>query len=212
MSLTDEAVARGFERGMWQHREEILPFAEWLASVAPRIIIEIGTFQGGTAALFCHLASSRMISVDLPEGPFGGLNWTRSADRNRSLLAVYPHFVGILGDSTSPDVVAEVRRVLGPDRADLLFIDGDHSYDGAKGDYLRYRQFVRPGGAIALHDINDTPFHRQVGCRVDQLWRELPGAKREFNLHRAWGGIGVAAVASEGHPVFTSIEIGDCMR
>jgi len=36
---------------------------------------------------------------------------------------------------------------------DLLFIDSDHSYAGAKQDFMRYRHFVRDGGIIAFHDI-----------------------------------------------------------
>jgi hypothetical protein len=36
---------------------------------------------------------------------------------------------------------------------DILFIDGDHSYEGVKADFLAYSSMVRPGGLIAFHDI-----------------------------------------------------------
>jgi len=35
---------------------------------------------------------------------------------------------------------------------DLLFIDGDHSYEGCARDVLQYVPFVRPGGYFILHD------------------------------------------------------------
>ena len=35
----------------------------------------------------------------------------------------------------------------------FLFIDGDHSEAGVEADFLRYGRWVRPGEAIALHDI-----------------------------------------------------------
>jgi predicted O-methyltransferase YrrM len=35
---------------------------------------------------------------------------------------------------------------------DVLFIDGDHSYEGITLDYLTYSKLVRQGGIIALHD------------------------------------------------------------
>jgi len=35
---------------------------------------------------------------------------------------------------------------------DLLFIDGDHSYEGCARDVMQYVPFVRPGGYFILHD------------------------------------------------------------
>lgn len=35
---------------------------------------------------------------------------------------------------------------------DLLFIDADHTYQGAGRDHYLYAQFVRPGGIVAFHD------------------------------------------------------------
>jgi predicted O-methyltransferase YrrM len=35
-----------------------------------------------------------------------------------------------------------------------LFIDGDHSYDGVRQDFEMYAPLVRPGGLVAMHDIN----------------------------------------------------------
>lgn len=38
------------------------------------------------------------------------------------------------------------------DAADLLFIDGDHTYIGCKSDVIRYVPWLRPGGYFILHD------------------------------------------------------------
>jgi hypothetical protein len=35
-------------------------------------------------------------------------------------------------------------------RLDLLFIDGDPSYEGVKADFVNYSQLVRPGGLIGF--------------------------------------------------------------
>ncbi len=40
---------------------------------------------------------------------------------------------------------------------DFIFIDGDHSYEGLKGDWEAWRALVAPGGVIALHDSRPTP-------------------------------------------------------
>jgi hypothetical protein len=37
---------------------------------------------------------------------------------------------------------------------DFIFIDGDHSYEGAKWDMENYYDFIRPGGIFSGHDYN----------------------------------------------------------
>jgi hypothetical protein len=37
---------------------------------------------------------------------------------------------------------------------DFVFIDGDHSYDGCKGDICAWLRKVKSGGLISGHDIN----------------------------------------------------------
>jgi predicted O-methyltransferase YrrM len=41
------------------------------------------------------------------------------------------------------------------DEIDLLFIDGDHTYDSAIRDYADWSPFLKPGGAIVFHDVSD---------------------------------------------------------
>jgi len=60
-----------------------------------------------------------------------------------------------------------------------LFIDCDHSYERAKEDFIRYFRYVRAGGTIALHDIQQdykTRFDVQTNSwagGVPQFWQEL---------------------------------------
>ena len=49
-------------------------------------------------------------------------------------------------------------------QADLVFIDGDHSYPGVRADVDRFASFVREGGCLALHDhAYYPPVTRAVG-------------------------------------------------
>lgn len=36
---------------------------------------------------------------------------------------------------------------------DVLFVDGNHTEEGVRGDFLDYRHLLRPGGIIAFHEI-----------------------------------------------------------
>lgn len=189
------AVEAGFAVGMHQHRDEVLPFATWLAQRQPHHIIEIGCLHGGTATMFHGLSTGKVITIDLPDGRFGGADhhYTREKclDRGKTLFRECPRVRSILGDSHTVAVAEMVAKILNGDRADVLFIDGDHTYAGVRDDYELYAPLVEDGGVIAFHDILDTPLHRAAGCRVDQLWAELPGRKIVFSIDSAWGGIGV---------------------
>ena len=47
---------------------------------------------------------------------------------------------------------ARRRTIEGAPPADFVFIDGDHSYRGLRGDWEAWSPLVAPGGVIALHD------------------------------------------------------------
>jgi predicted O-methyltransferase YrrM len=203
------ALDAALAAGMHQNLGEITRFAEWLAQHGGiRNVVEIGTLKGGTATLWHELCDGVIISVDLPGGRWGGADhnlFTEQAwHRNTMLQSRLERFRGVLGDSRSPVTVNAVRHALNgpnwgnaPDPVrneqliDLLFIDGDHSFDGVAADYVNYSWLVRPGGVIAFHDVLDTPIHRRDGVDVKRFWDALPGSKFVFSDAGAWGGIGV---------------------
>jgi predicted O-methyltransferase YrrM len=187
---------------MYQLPGEILPFAEWVAeAVRPVDVLEIGSWKGGSTLLWGRLAQRLVASIDLPNGPFGGAAAGLDAEgclrRNEELRRrlAPKQFVGLLRDSRDFGTLEQLTALVGQvARFDLLFIDADHSYEGVRNDFERYRHLVRPGRWAAFHDINDTAEHRRVGCEVDRLWAEIKGRPeaetREFNVHGPWGGIG----------------------
>lgn len=62
-------------------------------------------------------------------------------------------------------------------QADLIFIDGDHTYEGCKRDVLQYTQSLRPGGYFILHDYfgwydrqnqNNSPVKKVIDELIDE--------------------------------------------
>ena len=180
---------------MIQVPEEIEALASFVAELKPRNVLEIGTWKGGTFYLWLCLAQPEglKLSIDLAGGPFGGGMLTEADlyEREDRFRALSRNERFIPGDSHSEQVAEQVRALLRSEKLDFLFIDGDHTYEGVKQDFLMYSPFVSPSGWIAFHDINDSEWHRQNNVGVCKLWAELKGKKLEFNSHQSWAGIGL---------------------
>lgn len=48
---------------------------------------------------------------------------------------------------------------------DLVFIEGDHRYEGAKNDINAWKSKVRPGGILCSHDREDYPINFTLAHR-----------------------------------------------
>jgi predicted O-methyltransferase YrrM len=185
----------------FQNGRELRRFIERAAALKPRTVVEIGTARGGTLFLLSCIAdpSARLVSVDLPAGLYGGgyPSW-------KGLL--YRRFMGagqslhlIRGDSHKQTTFEQTLEALNGDSVDLLFIDGDHTYAGAKQDFMKYRSLVRPGGLIVFHDILPSAIDKDI--TVSPLWAEVAGAFRTEEIVDSYDqgqfGIGVLIAPDE---------------
>lgn len=173
--------------------EEIEALFDFLLDIIPGNVLEIGTWKGGTFYLWWNICCGLTISIDLPGGAFGGDRLTPDdlLRRDDMLRSLGPGVALIRGDSHSQQNTRFVAKMLNGEKLDFLFIDGDHTYEGVKQDFLMYSPFVSPSGWIAFHDINDSEWHRANNVGVYKLWAELKGKKLEFNSHQNWAGIGL---------------------
>jgi predicted O-methyltransferase YrrM len=134
--------------GAIQQHSEIDGLLQILRRDPPRYVCEIGTASGGTLFLLTQVCrpDALLLSVDL------GLSVERCLVHRR-FVSGKQRIVSIRGDSRTPETFARVRSLLRGHPLDLLFIDGDHSYEGVKADFVNFGPLVRPGGLIVLHDI-----------------------------------------------------------
>ena len=196
----DELVAYVFEAAdgflkPLQIRAEIARAMAVVEKVKPRFLLEIGTARGGTFFLFSRAAAqdALLVSLDLPAGRWGGgySNWKTRIFRRMLLPGQKADFVR--ANSHDPTSLARVREILGGNLLDVLYIDGDHSYEGVKTDYEMYSSLVRPGGLIVFHDValHDV----KHDCHVDQLWSDLklrfPSSEIVQDPKQGWAGIGI---------------------
>ena len=182
-----------------QIREEMLRFLAGLSDDPPRSVVEIGTYRGGTLFLFTRVATpdATIVSIDLPAGFPGAYRRTyapllKSFGRDKQRIRL------IRGDSHSTRTSNAVREIVGT-TVDLLFIDGDHKYEGVHRDFETYAPLVRPGGLIAFHDIVDGRPDAVGG--VPRFWKELRDRISVEEIVADWsqGGYGIGVIRKAPH-------------
>lgn len=181
--------------GSMQVKEETVQLMDLLAKEKIKNFMEVGIADGMTFYLWSALSedSALKVGIDFPNGGWGiRRSYTEMAAVKQRLLSISPNTYILFGNSHDKNVKDWAEKTIGDEKLDFLFIDGDHSYEGAKQDYDFYSKFVKKGGLIALHDIKNTKTHKDTGCFVWKLWNELSGDKIEFLSDSSeFAGIGV---------------------
>lgn len=101
---------------------------------------EIGMRNGLSTMAFLMAAdetNGRVYSMDVDPCPQGQHNIRE---------------VGLAVNHTFIHANSQTGEVEFPEPLDILYIDGDHSYEGVKADYELHAPKVRPGGLIFFHD------------------------------------------------------------
>lgn len=188
--------ARGVE--FPQHAGEFSWLLGHVRELRPATILEVGSRAGGSLfalAMQCP-RPALAVSVDLP-----GARWGYESSRESLLRVAEALGEGgvrtgvVLGDSHSPETLGRAREALEGRPLDFAFIDGDHTYEGARQDWEWYGSLVRPGGLVAFHDIwvpDDFP-DKTFG--VPRLWGKIRESHETIERIEQWG-IGIVRIAS----------------
>lgn len=120
--------------------------AELITPMVGNRILEIGTGWGESAAFFSALKPSWAIYTIDGFGLYGDGR-------------IYNHFNGDVVKIINQGLGKNVIQILGNSHCvpwelpiDVLFVDGDHTYEGCKADFERYSPFVKTGGYVVFDD------------------------------------------------------------
>lgn len=150
--------------------------------------VEIGTLHGGSLvatlmALNDAHSSHNVICIDPLDGYYGGAIDPHSSvpvdretvEENVNLFGFSKSQVEIIQHySTEKDAIDAVRER----KVASLFIDGDHSYEGVKADWVNYAPFVVRGGYAFFDNYNDPNFPDITAF----VHRELMGYLEEWQI------------------------------
>jgi predicted O-methyltransferase YrrM len=171
--MMDQTLA--LSQGM-MHQLDIEALAAALFHCQPRRIFEIGTYRGASSDMMLRLLpEARVISIAFASPEKGKRQFNNDqlpVEDVGSLVSPENRgrFTQLIGDSHRIDPVDFVRD---HGQMDMVFIDGDHSWDGVRQDTDLARAILAPGGAIIWHDAN--PKRRYVDTRrfLEEDLREL---------------------------------------
>jgi predicted O-methyltransferase YrrM len=157
-----------------QNDYELGRFLARVRELRPRVVVEIGTARGGMLYCFSQLAApdATLISIDLPGAPNCGGQTGTEREVFATFGPVTQRFHFIPEDSHLESSRNQLVEILAGRQVDLLFIDGDHSYEGCITDFRMYRHLVAPDGLIAFHDICLFP-EQWPGTGVGLAWQEV---------------------------------------
>jgi cephalosporin hydroxylase len=115
----------------------------------PDVIVETGTFRGGSALYFAHILegmgsdSAKVVTIDIEDA--------------RSDAAKYPVWQKrvsfVRGSSIDPDVIAQVRRFSQGKRV-LVVLDSRHEKDHVLKELEAYAPLVSLGSYLVVEDTN----------------------------------------------------------
>lgn len=175
----------------WQEGYTLLALAhEWPAEGD---VVEIGSFKGRSTCFLaqgCQMAERGVVyAVDhfqgSPEHQLGGHEETAEIVnegttynaflQNLAKARLSDHIRPLVG--SGPDVARDFSG-----QVRLLFIDGDHSFDGTKADFDAWFPFVSDTGLICFHDYRNDQYMDGVTRFIETQAMNDP---RLIFLHRS---------------------------
>lgn len=177
--------------GLTQRKNEISELWSLYQRRSPRVVLEIGTAQGGTFAGWCQLGNqdATIISIDrdtndarprtgepvhpdIYKGPLA------NTENGGGLFCLRKHrqvVHAISGWSMEPATVGRLSSILNGRTIDFLFHDASHEASMFAKDFEIYWPMISQGGIFASHDIAPSADPK---CNKNDEWERI---KREGN-------------------------------
>ena len=136
---------------------DLWTFQEIINDVQPDVLIEAGTYMGGSAYYFASLMDlmdhGQVVTVDIVEQE----SWIE-----------HPRIHYIVGSSTSSEVLEQVKGFINEGDTVMVTLDSDHSRDPVLDELRLYSELVTPGSYLV---VEDTQFN---GHPVQPNWGPGP--------------------------------------
>jgi cephalosporin hydroxylase len=134
--------------------------------------VEIGAYAGGSSCLMLQRQDTTVISIDLGE-PIPKEVLFENIIKYKNNNNYYKFIQGnsqLIETKNKLNEALSNSRILGySNKIDILFIDGDHSFNGVIADFTMYSDLVSVGGYIVFDDYNDSVYSPEVKEAVNDM-------------------------------------------
>lgn len=139
------------------------PLAEFINQRGIKRFVEIGCAYANLAKyLLEHTQLEKLISID-PYKAYHQMPWLSTQEHYDTLHDfVIEKMVKHIGRwrlivDTSDGALDELNLFCNSQSFDMVFIDGDHTYEAVKNDIANYVGVLKPGGILSGHDLTVFP-------------------------------------------------------
>ncbi len=173
-----EATALVERYGALQHPREVLCLVDYLQRDPPKLIVEVGVWRGGNAAILkTAFPDARLIGVDVLDMDSPEVS---DAPSLRDAVGTFG-FELVQGDTREGGTVDMVRARIGDQPVDYLFIDASHDTLSVMRDFEMWSPIARK---VGFHDVHNPMVFSawmnltgvlQGGYKPFALWKEPDG-------------------------------------
>jgi cephalosporin hydroxylase len=128
-------------------------FQEIIYATKPDLIVEAGTYKGGSALYMATLLDAinhgQIVSIDI-----------KDMNPPRHSRVTY-----LIGSSTAPEIVEQVKTMAVGKQRVMVVLDSDHSRDHVLNELKAYSPLVTKGNYLIVEDtnLNGHPVHPSIG-------------------------------------------------
>jgi cephalosporin hydroxylase len=146
-------------------------YQEILSEVRPDVIIETGTFKGGSAYYLSSVCDSlnqgRIITIDI---------------QRQENLPKHPRILYLSGSSIDTNIIQQVKKQIYDGQKVLVILDSDHSKTHVLNEMLTYGPLVSAGSYLIVEDtnINGHPVVPDFGPGPMEAVQEFLQSHKEF--------------------------------
>lgn len=139
------------------------------------VIVEVGSWKGNTTSILGKIAkewNGTVYAVDHWRGNNG--TWNKDIATKYDVFKIFRNNMEILGlEDTVKPLVMESSSGVGlfkENSLDIVFLDGNHTYQGIKEDISMWLPKVKNGGIICGHDAEKkyTDFNADIRKEIDK--------------------------------------------
>lgn len=151
-------------------------YQELFHRLTPDLVVETGTYQGGSAyyfaTLFDLLGRGEIITVDVDTDPS---------------RPIHPRITYLTGSSTADEVVAQVRERTRAKQSVVVILDSDHSELHVSRELALYSPLVTPGSYLVVEDtcVNGHPVFPEFGPGPMEAVEAFLATTDEFEVDRS---------------------------